>query len=138
MDYAGEFRPLADGAIVTYFTFEAGYIIAAMPQRVIEFLRGISLFGLSYGAAPNRLRSSRGHLINLRTVLAHIFNSSAVLGVRRQPLDTAIHPGGSACCTRPTASSRDVAAAQNSAWSPLIALTTWTTLANTFFMPLAL
>ena len=45
VDYAGEFRPLADGAIVTYFTFEAGYIIAAMPQRVIEFLRGISLFG---------------------------------------------------------------------------------------------
>ena len=42
---AGEFRPLADGAIVTYLTFEAGYIIAAMPQRVIEFLRGISLFG---------------------------------------------------------------------------------------------
>jgi hypothetical protein len=45
VDYAGEFRPLADGAIVTYLTFEAGYIIAAMPQRVIEFLHGISLFG---------------------------------------------------------------------------------------------
>jgi len=30
VDYAGEFRPLADGAIVTYLTFEGGYTIAAM------------------------------------------------------------------------------------------------------------
>jgi len=31
VDYAGEFRPLAEGAIVSYLTFEGGYSIAAMP-----------------------------------------------------------------------------------------------------------
>src|ERR1700722_19937346 len=63
---------------------------------------------------------------NLRTVLGYICNSSTLLGLRRQPLEIAIHPGGSSCCTS--------AAAQNSDWSPLNALTTWTIFENTFFM----
>jgi hypothetical protein len=55
-------------------------------------------------------------------------------GLNEQPLDTAIHPGGSTCCTCAAAIRRGVAATQNSDCAPLIALTTWTTFENTFFM----
>ena len=72
--------------------------------------------------------------VNLRTVLGYICNSSTLLRFRRQPLEIAIHPGGSSCCTWATATPRGAAAAQNSDWSPLIALTTWTTFENAFFM----
>jgi hypothetical protein len=89
---------------------------------------------LKLRAATIRPRSSRGHRVNLRTALGHIFNSAALLGLRRQPLDTANHPGGSTCCTCAAAIRRGVGATQNSDCAPLIALTTWTTFENTFFM----
>jgi hypothetical protein len=35
--------------------------------------------------------------VNLRTESGHIFSSSALLELRRQPLEIATHPGGSTC-----------------------------------------
>jgi hypothetical protein len=72
--------------------------------------------------------------VNLRTVLGRIFNSAARSGLRCQPVNLAVHPGGSNCCTSATATRRGAAAAQNSDCSLLMALTTWIKVANSFFM----
>ena len=60
----------------------------------------------------------------LRTVLGLIFNFAALSRLRRQRVNVAFHPGGSARCTCDAASRRGVAAAQNSDWPSLVALTT--------------
>jgi hypothetical protein len=73
-------------------------------------------------------------VLNLRTESRRIFNSAVRAGLRRQPIDLAVHPGGSNCCTCAAATWPGVAHAQNSKWSFLVALTTYTTSANPLFM----
>jgi hypothetical protein len=58
--------------------------------------------------------------VNLRTVSGRISNSAALSLLRRQLVNVAFHPGGSERCT----ARRGVAAAQNSDWPFLVALTT--------------
>jgi hypothetical protein len=62
--------------------------------------------------------------VNLRTVSGRISNSVALSLLRRQLVNVAFHPGGSERCTCAAAARRGVAAAQNSDWSFLVALTT--------------
>jgi hypothetical protein len=62
--------------------------------------------------------------VNLRTVLGRISNSAALSRLRRQLVNVAFHLGGSERCTWAAATWRGVAAAQNSDWPFMVALTT--------------
>ena len=62
--------------------------------------------------------------VNLCTVSGRISNSAALSLLRRQLVNVAFHPGGSERCTCAAAARRGVAAAQNSDWPFLVALTT--------------
>ena len=61
---------------------------------------------------------------SFRTVFGRISNSAALPLLRRQLVNVAFHPGGSARWTCAAATRRGVAAAQNSDWPFLVALTT--------------
>ena len=63
-------------------------------------------------------------LVSFRTVLGRISNSAALPLLRRQLVNVAFHPGGSDRWTCAAATRRGVAAAQNSDWPFLVALTT--------------
>ena len=62
--------------------------------------------------------------VNLCTVSGRISNSAALSLLRRQLVNVAFHPGGTELWTCAAAPRRGVAAAQNSDWSFLVALTT--------------
>ena len=62
--------------------------------------------------------------VNLRTVLGRISSSAALPLLRRQLVNVAFHPDGSDRWTCAAATPRGVAAAQNSSWPFLVALTT--------------
>lgn len=62
--------------------------------------------------------------VNLRTVLGRISSSAALPLLSRQLVNVAFHPDGSDRWTCAAATPRGVAAAQNSNWPFLVALTT--------------
>jgi len=62
--------------------------------------------------------------VSFLTVLGRISRSAALPLLRRQVVNVAFHPGGRDRLTCAAATRRGVAAAQNSDWPSLVALTT--------------